>query len=147
MAQENILKVAKTFLFWQDKYLLIRRSATDKTRPLEWDTPGGRIEPGETQEAGLIREVKEETGVDISSCRIFLLKEWEFFGVEGKSLGKDFVCLLDSKKEIKLSWEHNEEMWLTKEESQKNQELPDWMKENIAKADKIIQDLKNAGRM
>lgn len=46
-----------------DAVLLARRSAHRAAYPGLWSFPGGHVEPGETLEAALVREVGEEVGV------------------------------------------------------------------------------------
>lgn len=47
--------------------LVLRRN--DPGRGL-WSLPGGRVEPGETVEAAVRREVREETGLDVRVGRL-----------------------------------------------------------------------------
>lgn len=44
--------------------LLVVRRAHDPGRGL-WSVPGGRVEPGEDDAAALVRELREETGLDV----------------------------------------------------------------------------------
>jgi 8-oxo-dGTP diphosphatase len=47
-----------------DRVLAAQRSAPAALAG-RWELPGGKVEPGETDEAALLRECREELGVDI----------------------------------------------------------------------------------
>ena len=61
-------------LWWQR-----RESSDDLSGLLEF--PGGKVEAGETSEEACIREVQEETGVELSVKQIELFKHFEFEGL------------------------------------------------------------------
>lgn len=65
--------------FPQDTILLIKRD----TVPFKgyWALPGGRAEPGETVEQTIVREVKEETGLDVAVVR--KIGEYHEQGIQG----------------------------------------------------------------
>jgi 8-oxo-dGTP diphosphatase len=61
---EDIQKTVGALLIDEvGRVLLGLRARTKKVWPDHWDTVGGRVEPGESLEAALIREVQEEIGV------------------------------------------------------------------------------------
>jgi mutator protein MutT len=45
--------------------LLCHRSARRRWCPSTWDLPGGHVEPGESPDAALVRELREELGIAI----------------------------------------------------------------------------------
>ncbi|WIV58393.1 NUDIX hydrolase [Amycolatopsis nalaikhensis] len=47
----------------QGRLLLIRRANDPGSG--QWSLPGGRVEPGETDEKAVVRELREETGLDV----------------------------------------------------------------------------------
>jgi len=48
-----------------DGHLLLVRRGTDPGRG-RWSVPGGRVERGESLEQAVVREVREETGVEVA---------------------------------------------------------------------------------
>jgi 8-oxo-dGTP diphosphatase len=48
-----------------DRRLLIGQRRRSDTSPLKWEFPGGKVEKGETPEAALARELREELGATL----------------------------------------------------------------------------------
>jgi len=55
--------VAAALILRGDEVLICQRRA-DQPMALKWEFPGGKIEPGETPEQALARELDEELGID-----------------------------------------------------------------------------------
>ena len=63
----DLLLVAACALVDADHRVLLCRRPAGKAMAGLWEFPGGKLAPGETPEACLIRELREELGLDIAA--------------------------------------------------------------------------------
>lgn len=77
-----------------------------------WEYPGGMVEPGESLQEALIREVKEETGVDVEVTGFIGICK----NVEKDVVNIDFVCRYVGG-ELTTSNESSEVKWVPMEEA------------------------------
>ena len=59
-------------LIWQEERFLICQRPAHKARGLLWEFVGGKVEPGESRQAALVRECREELNVEISVGDVFM---------------------------------------------------------------------------
>ena len=66
----QIIEVSAALIFHAGKLLITQRHAQAHLGGL-WEFPGGKREPGESFEQCLVREIREELGVDIAVGALF----------------------------------------------------------------------------
>ena len=60
-----MLLVTCAIIFNSQNQVLVTQRSSAMPLPLKWEFPGGKIEAGETAEACLIREIKEELDINV----------------------------------------------------------------------------------
>ena len=60
-----------------DRFLVTQRMADNPRHPGEWEVPGGKVEPGESETEALVREISEELDVRIEVIRPYVRVQHE----------------------------------------------------------------------
>lgn len=68
MNGKKLVLVVACALVDADGRVLIAQRPEGKNLAGLWEFPGGKVEPGEQPEAALIRELKEELGIDVTEA-------------------------------------------------------------------------------
>ncbi len=97
--------------------LVVRRA----TEPLkgEWSIPGGVLELGETLRTGVVREAKEETGLDVLPIEVLDVYDRIVSDEQGKTRYHyvliDYLCEVQGG-EARAATDVSEVKWITREE-------------------------------
>lgn len=85
-----------------------------------WEFPGGKMEPGETREAALVREIKEELATEISVDTFVCTVDFDY--PKFHLTMHVFLCSIKSGRLELL--EHESARWLSRNEVKSVQWLP-----------------------
>lgn len=117
---DKLFVALKAFVVRGGKILLLQESTNydDGTNAGKWDVPGGRVTPGEQWDQALLREIKEETGLEVTIGKPFGIGEWrpQVRGEQWQVIATFVECQAVGEADVILSQDHAKEQWFTPEE-------------------------------
>jgi len=104
--------VAACYLEIEGKLLLLSQ-ALNKHEPGAWGVPGGKREIGETIEEAAIRELFEETGIQVTSSQMGYVGVLYIRKPQANFVFHMFRMSLDTIPNVSISKEHQGYIWAT----------------------------------
>ncbi len=106
----NFRLAVKAFIVNKDKLLIVKRAGDDVQKPNIWEIPGGRLDLGEDPFIGLVREIREETGLYITPILPMSINHFERDDGQIITMIVSFCKPLGGR--IKISREHSNLEWI-----------------------------------
>ena len=110
MAPSKTIPVACALIMDRDGRVLLAQRPAPKHLALQWEFPGGKVEPGESAADALIREIDEELGcrIEITGALPPFVHHYETVSVEMHP----FVCRLADSAAAPVAHEHAALAWV-----------------------------------
>lgn len=97
--QLQLFKIAvSAFIVRDGKLLILKRRDDEKFLPGVWEVPGGGVDEGETIENAVVRETKEEAGMEVIPQKLFGFFEY-VDGFGQKTVNLNFSCQLSNQSQ------------------------------------------------
>ena len=96
------------------EFLIVQRVKNARFAPDQWEFINGTIEPHETAEATAVREVFEETGLQLEPEQLVPAPVHELIDTDGRWIVIPFR--VEASGDVRISEEHQAYKWVTEEE-------------------------------
>src|SRR5512142_2186523 len=77
-ADTKVVEVSAAILQKPDGSFLLAQRPSDKIWAGYWEFPGGKVEPGETAHHALVRELREELGIEVQTAYPWLTRVFTY---------------------------------------------------------------------
>jgi type II secretory ATPase GspE/PulE/Tfp pilus assembly ATPase PilB-like protein/8-oxo-dGTP pyrophosphatase MutT (NUDIX family) len=100
-----------------DWRVLVLQRAADATRPGSWEIVYGKIDSGERPEHAAVRELREETGLELSALYNVTVSSFFLHATQTIQMAIVFAAFVASDSEVILGDEHQRFEWLSLDEA------------------------------
>ena len=127
------IEVVAAIIMHNNKILCVKRGKGKfEYVSLKWEFPGGKVEPDETLEQAIVREIQEELIVNIKVDKLFLTIKHQY--PDFYLIMHSFLCHTDT--DVITLTEHIDYQWLSAHQL----EMLDWATADIPIVEKILED-------